>query len=87
SQPLRVEGGRATLSLPVGRTPQGEVMRSSLEADLGPSGRQLEVSARWARQLAAGGDLVAAATWTREPGHDARADPALRLLAGWRARF
>ena len=87
SQALRVEDGQATLSIPVGRTLQGEVMRSSLEADLSPSGRQLEVSARWARQLAAGGELVADVTWTREPGHDARVDPTLRLLAGWRARF
>ncbi len=38
SQPLRVEGGRATLSIPVGRTPEGEVARSSLQADLSPSG-------------------------------------------------
>lgn len=87
SQALRVEDGQATLSIPVGRTPDGEVVRSSLQTDLSPSGRQLEVSARWARQLAAGGELVAGAAWTREPGHDAQADPALRLLAGWRARF
>ena len=87
SQPLRVEGGHAALSVPVGRTPEGEVVHSSLQADLSPSGRQLEVSARWARQLAAGGELVADATWTREPGQDAHADPALSLLAGWRARF
>ena len=87
SQSLRVEDGEATLSIPVGRTPQGEVVRSSLLADLSPSGRQLEISARWARQLAAGGELAANATWTREPGHDARADPAFRVLAGWRARF
>ncbi len=87
SQPLRVEGGRATLSIPVGRTPEGEVVHSSLQADLRPSGRQWEVSARWTRQLAVGGELVADATWIREPGHDAQADPALRLLAGWWARF
>ena len=87
SQPLRVEGGRAALSIPVGRTPPGEVVHSSLQADLSPSGRQLEVSARRVRQLVAGGELVADATWTLEPGHDVPADPALRLLAGWRARF
>ena len=87
SQSLRVEDGEVTLSIPVGRTPEGEVVRSSLQADISPSGRQLEVSVRWARQLAARGELVAGATWTREPGHEARADPALRLLAGWRARF
>ena len=87
SQSLRVEGGQATLSIPVGRTLEGEAVRSSLQSDLSPSGRQLEVSARWARQLAAGGELVAGATWAREPGHDAQADPSLRLLAGWRARF
>ncbi len=87
SQALRVEDGEATLSIPVGRTPPGEVVRASLPADLSPSGRQLEVSARWARQLAAGGELVADATWTWEPGHDARAAPSFRLLAAWRARF
>ena len=87
SQPLRVEDGRATLSLPVGRTPQGEVVRSSLQAELSPSGRQLEFSARWVRQLAVGGELAADATWTREPGHDAHARPSLRFLAGWRAHF
>ena len=31
--------------------------------------------------------MVAGATWTREPGHDAQATMAHRLLAGWRARF
>ena len=31
--------------------------------------------------------MVAGATWTREPGHDAQATIAHRLLAGWRARF
>ena len=87
SQALRVEDGEATLSIPVGRTLHGEVVRSSLQADLSPSGRQLEISARWVRQLATGGELAADATWTREPGHDAQAAPSLRLLAGWRARF
>ena len=82
SQGLRVEDGAATLSIPVGRTPPGEVVRASLPADLSPSGRQLEVSARWARQLAAGGELVADATWTREPGHDARAAPSFPLAGG-----
>ena len=86
SQPLRVENGQASLSIPVGRTKQGDVMRSSLQADVKPSGRQLELSVRWGRSLAAG-DLVADIAWIRDPGHDAHAEASWRVLAAWRARF
>ena len=40
SQSLRVEAGRARLSVPVGRTKDGQVLRSSVSADLEPTGRQ-----------------------------------------------
>ncbi len=33
------------------------------------------------------GEMVAGATWTREPGPDVQATKAHCLLAGWRARF
>ena len=86
SQSLRVEDGEATMSIPVGRTKEGSVVRTSLEADLTPSGRQLEISARRGRPLPAG-DLLTDVTWTRNPGHNAHAESSWRILAGWRARF
>ena len=87
SQPLRVEEGRAALSVPIGRTKSGAVLRSSLAADMTPSGRQMNVSAQWRHPFADRGELRFAATWMRHPGHSADAAPGLRLLAGWRFAF
>ena len=87
SQPLRLEDGRVAFSIPVGRTKDGNVLRSPLAADLTPSGRQLDVSARWHHPLADGNELRFDATWMHNPGHNARAKPALSLLAGWRFEF
>ncbi len=86
AQPLRVENGEAVLSVPVGRTPEGDVLRQRLAADLEPSGRQLDLSARW-RQPLAGGELRLGSVWTRHPGHRADASSEWTLLAGWRAEF
>ena len=86
AQPLRVERGEAQLSAPVGRTPEGDVLRQRFAAELEPSGRQLDLSARWRRPLA-GGDLRLGAVWTRHPGHRAGASSEWALLAGWRAGF
>ncbi len=87
AQPLRVEAGRARLTVPVGRTKEGEVLRRQLSAGLAPSGRQIDVSAQWHRSLADGGELRIGAGWTRQPGHDAAADSELTVLAGWRYAF
>ena len=46
SQPLRVESGQATLSVPAGRTKEGDVLRRPVNADLSPTGRQIDVAAR-----------------------------------------
>lgn len=87
SQPLRVESGRATLSIPVGRTKGGDVLHHPVTADLSPTGRQLDVEARWHRRTRSGGDLRLGVGWTLEPGHRAGGDPSLTLLAGWRRAF
>lgn len=86
SQPLRVERGRASLAVPVGRTKAGEVVRSRASADLAPSGRQIDIEARWHRPLA-GGALRLGAVVTRDPGHRAGEGPELTLLAGWGRTF
>jgi len=86
SQPLRVEEGRATLSVPIGRTTDGDVLRQPVSAYLVPSGRQIDVSAQWHYPLV-NGELRFDAAWLHNPGHNARAAPAVRLLAGWRFEF
>ena len=87
SQPLRVEDGRAALSVPIGRTKEGAVLRQPVSANLVPSGRQIDVSAQWFHSLADGNELRFDATWIHNPGHNARAKPALSLLAGWQFEF
>ena len=86
SQPLRVEAGRASLSVPIGRTRSGDVVRESISADLAPSGRQIDVAAQWRRRLPAG-EVRLGAVWTYQPGHRAAAGPELTLLSGCRWSF
>ena len=83
SQPLRVEAGRARLSVPVGRTVDGRVLRRSLTADLEPAGRQIDVVAQWRKVLTGDSELRLGAGWTWQSGHDADAGPDLAFLAGW----
>ena len=87
SQPLRVEDGRASLSVPIGRTKDGDVLRQPISANLVPSGRQIDVSAQWYYALADDNELRFDATWIHNPGHNAGVKPALSLLAGWRFEF
>lgn len=86
SQPLRVEAGRALLSVPVGRTKAGRVRRHSVVAEVTPTGRQIEVEARWRQRLPAG-EFSLGAVWSRHPGHAAAAEPQLTLLASWHYTF
>ena len=87
SQPLRVESGRATLSVPVGRTKDGDVLRQSLMADVVPTGRQIDVATHWRQSLDGAGELRLGFIWTRQPGHRAAADSDFSLLAAWRLGF
>ena len=86
SQPLRVEDGRASLTLPVARTKYGRVLRTSLASPLAPDERQIDVAARWERPLA-DGQLRLGVIWSHYPGHSGDAEPQLTLLAGWRRKF
>ena len=86
SQPLRVERGRASLAVPVGRTKAGQIVRRQVSADLAPSGRQIDIAAQWRWPLAAG-ELRLGAVVTHEPAHRAAQDLELTLLSGWRWTF
>ena len=86
SQPLRVENGRASLTVPSGRTKQGMVLYSPVRADLAPSGRQVDIAGQWRRPLAEG-ELRLGTVLSLRPGHRQAADPEMTLLAGWRLDF
>ena len=49
AQPLRVEDGQASLTLPVARTKYGRVLRTSLASPLAPDERQIDIAARTGR--------------------------------------
>ena len=86
SQPLRVERGQALLTLPSGRTTAGEVIRSTLAADVEPGGRQVDLAVQWQQPMELG-QLRLGATLSHEPGHRRNADAELILLSGWRHFF
>ncbi len=86
SQPLRVERGRALLSLPSGRTTAGEVIRNILSADVEPGGRQVDLAVQWQQPMELG-QLRLGATLSHEPGHRRNADAELILLSSWSHLF
>ena len=86
SQPLRVENGWASLTVPAARTKRGEVLHRSLRADLAPGERQLDVAAQWNRPLPIG-EFRLGAVWSHWPGHRDVLGPQFALLSGWRWTF
>ena len=86
SQPLRVESGRASLTVPAGRTKAGAVLYDSVPAELAPSGRQMDIAGQWHRPLGRG-ELRLGAVYSHRPGHSEAAGPETTFLAGWRRDF
>ncbi len=86
-QPLRIEYAPTLLWVPVGRTKAGQVLRERWHTDLAPSGRQVDLSARWSGRISGSGRLLLGAVVSRHPGHDRLAKPSLSLLAGYRLAF
>ena len=88
SQPVRIESGRAGITIPVGRTVDGDVLKSSYSIDLEPSGRQIDLTAQWRRSLpSSNGDFRLAVGLSLNPGHNDAAEPTISVLAGWRLGF
>ena len=86
SQPLRVESGAASLSLPTGRTKDGVVVGTDLSAPLSPSGRQLDLTAQLDLPLL-GGDLSLAATHSQQPQHQQGAEGQWTFFTGYRTTW
>ncbi len=88
SQPVRIESGGAEYVIPVGRTIEGKVIRTSSSVDLEPSGRQVDFSARWRRSSPASDrDFRLATSLSIHPGPRAVAGTELSVMAGWRSGF
>lgn len=72
-QPTRVQGAFADVSLPVGRTLDGGVIRETHRVDLTPGGRQQDLELGYALPIGRGGRLQLNVMHTLEPGHDREA--------------
>ena len=86
AQPLRVERGKATVTLPAGRTASGDIVYSTITPSLRPSGRQLDATATWQRKLPAG-YLTLTSRLSHQPNHTADADISIATLASYRFEF
>ena len=87
SQPLRVEKGKTSLSIPVGRTKAGGILFSQATADLTPSGRQSNLAFEWYQPMTRNSEILLNTTWIHEPGHSKSVNDELRVMAGWSSKF
>lgn len=86
-QPLRVESARAAMRIPVSRSKSGDVLYKHSHADLAPTGRQLDLSAYWARPFWGGGTIQLGAVYSEHPGHIQDSSPSLSLVGGYRLEY
>ena len=87
SQPLRIEKGKTSLSIPVGRTKAGEILFSQATADMTPSGRQSNLAFEWYQPMTRNNEFLLNTTWIHEPGHSKSVNDELRVMAGWSSKF
>ena len=85
-QPLRVESGIATFALPTGRNRDGVVLGEAFSASLSPSGRQLDLTAKWQFPFLAG-DVSIGATRSQQPRHQYKAAPQWTVFTGYRSTW
>jgi hypothetical protein len=81
SQPFRVTSAEGTLNVPVSRDFDGNVVRSSQQVSLEPSGREVDLELAYARPLSESTEFDTHLFVRHQPGHDADAEPDLGLVA------
>lgn len=86
-QPMRVDSATATLSVPVGRTLDGTVIRETRHASLSPSGRQQDIELGYTYLPRDRSALQVNLVHTLEPGHDRDASPDTAAMVNYRVRF
>lgn len=87
TQPLRVEAGHVRVRYPSARTPDRKVVYETFQADLAPSGRQLDFEIGATRQLSPSARLGMSLRVTRDPGHIDRSPAVIGASMGFAARF
>lgn len=86
SSPLRVEHGKANITLPIGRTRDGAIRHIEINPSLTPSGRQIDLTATWQRRLPVG-HFTLSARASHNPNHTATAPTDIATLASYRLDF
>ena len=87
SQPLRTEKGRVKLTIPANRTPDKKVFYETLQADLQPSGRQIDLEMGYVHRIGANAAIGAEIWLTKDPGHFRNAKPTTGIAAALRMKF
>lgn len=72
-QPMRLESGIAQLNVPVARTLDGQVITESREANLSPSGRQIDFEIGYGFKPSTNSQMQLNLLHTLDPGHDGSA--------------
>nr|WP_240936021.1 S8 family serine peptidase [Halomonas bachuensis] len=86
-QPMRIDQAEATLSVPVGRAIDGDVIHEERSVTLSPSGRQQEFELGYRYQTQRRGAIGFNLNHTREPGHDRNARSDITLLFNYEMTF
>ena len=87
SQPLRTETGRVKMTIPANRTPDKKVFYETLQADLQPSGRQIDLEMGYVHRIGANAAIGAEIWLTKDPGHFGNAKPTTGIAAALRMKF
>ncbi|MGI9418701.1 MAG: hypothetical protein ACR2RA_12780, partial [Geminicoccaceae bacterium] len=87
-QPLRVSSGSANVTVPVGRTEDGRVLKETVRADLSPDKREIATEAVYRMSLGADGHTLTTGAFARfNPDHDPDASPDLGIGIKYQLRF
>ncbi|WP_227370781.1 S8 family serine peptidase [Halomonas sp. M20] len=86
-QPLRLVSADATLSVPVGRTLEGRVLREERHVSLAPSGQQRDIEVGYAFLSSEGSRLQFNLLYSLQPGHDRDADAEVATLLNYTRDF
>lgn len=85
SQPLRVRMAEATLTVPMARDVDGNLVRRKERVDMSPRGQEVDFEIAYARPVARRGTISGHALIRHEPDHDAGAGT--DVILGVTARF
>ncbi len=87
-QPHRVDSATAGLSIPIGETGDGQIIRSGEDLDFSADGRETVAQAVYSRNVLSGAGQVSGGLFARfEPNHVAGADPEFGIAARFLMRF